>query len=140
MGHLQTVPLFITAKISNEYYFLLWQDWIYVYRLFHCILQLKLAIHITFHCISSTFINFSSFSSIFSQKLMGSRTLFSKLMGLTEPIEPMLTQPLHTYIFGSYKKHLKICSSKATILQSIAENNVGNFANQLEETPIIQGC
>ena len=44
--------------------------------------------------ISSTSINFSSFSWTFSQKLMGSRTLFSKLMGLVEPIKPMLTQPL----------------------------------------------
>ena len=33
-------------------------------------------------------------SFVFSQKLMGSRTSTSKLMGSMEPIEPMLTEPL----------------------------------------------
>ena len=36
------------------------------------------------------------FLLILFQKLMGSRTLLSKLMGSMEPIEPMLTTALHS--------------------------------------------
>jgi len=39
---------------------------------------------------------------ITSQKLMGSRTLFSKLMGSVEPMEPMLTAPLYFHNFHNW--------------------------------------
>ena len=45
-----------------------------------------------------TYQNVVEFLLILSQKLMGSRTLLSKLMGSVEPIEPVLTEPLITEV------------------------------------------
>ena len=46
-----------------------------------------------------------------SQKLMGSGTLFSKLMGSAEPMEPMLTWPLYSTFLN--------CERKETILNCL---------------------